>query len=107
MQVESGASPLLTEVKTSSLPGQFCPFHPHSTLELIEKAQGFCYVYCSEKKCFMLAPASEWKEDVETWRLFFEILPFECYNEVSNMRLLVRDKARFRRRSTHVTNLNE
>ena len=65
MQVESGASPLLTEVKTSSLSGQFCPFHSHSTLELVEKAQGFCYVYWSEKKCFMFTPASEWKEDIE------------------------------------------
>ena len=57
MQVESSASPLLTEDKASSLPGQFCPFHPRSTLELVEKAQGFCYVYCPEKMCFMFAPA--------------------------------------------------
>ena len=35
------------------------------TLELVEKAQGFCYVYCPEKTCFMFAPASEWKEDIE------------------------------------------
>ena len=50
MQVESSAAPLLTEDKASSLPGQFCPFHPYSTLEeLVEKAQGFCCVYCSEK----------------------------------------------------------
>ena len=53
MQVESSASPLLTEEV-----GQFCPFHPHSTLELVEKAQRFCYVYCPEKMCFMFAPAS-------------------------------------------------
>ena len=65
MQVESSATPLLTEDKASSLPGQFCPFHPRSTLELVEKAQGFCYVYCPEKMCFMFAPASEWKEDIE------------------------------------------
>ena len=65
MQVESSASPLLTEDKASSLPGQFCPFHPRSTLELVEKARGFCYVYCPEKMCFMFAPASEWKEDIE------------------------------------------
>ena len=66
MQVESSATPLLTEDKASSLPEQFCPFHPYSTLEMVEKAQGFCCVYCSEKKmCFMFAPASEWKEDVE------------------------------------------
>ena len=65
MQVESSATPLLTEDKASYLPGQFCPFHPYSALELVEKAQGFCCVYCSEKMCFMFAPASEWKEDVE------------------------------------------
>ena len=65
MQVESSASPLLTEDKASSLPGQFCTFHSRSTLELIEKAQGFCYVYYPEKMCLMFAPASEWKEDVE------------------------------------------
>ena len=65
MQVESSATPLLTEDKASSLPGQFCLFHPRSTLELVEKAQGFCYVYCPEKMCFMFAPASEWKEDIE------------------------------------------
>ena len=46
MQVESSATPLLTEDKASSLPGQFCPFHPLSTLELEEKAQGFFYVHC-------------------------------------------------------------
>ena len=67
MQVESSASPLLTEDKASSLPGQFYPFHPRSTLELVEKAQGFYYVYCTEKMCFMFAPASEWKEDIE-WK---------------------------------------
>ena len=64
MQVESSALPLLTEDKTNSLPGQFYPFHPRSTLELVEKAQGFYYVYCTEKMCFMFAPASEWKEDI-------------------------------------------
>ena len=62
MQVESSASPLLTEDKASSLPGQFGPFHPRSTLELVEKAQGFC---SPEIMCFMFAPASEWKEDIE------------------------------------------
>ena len=41
MQVESSASPLLTDDKASSLPGQFSPFHPRSTLELVEKTQGF------------------------------------------------------------------
>ena len=56
MQVESSASPLLTDDKASSLPGQFSPFHPRSTLELVEKAPGFCYVYCPEKMCFMFAP---------------------------------------------------
>ena len=61
MQVEMSAS----EDKASSLPGQFCPFHPRSALELVEKAQGFCYVYCTEKMCFMFASASEWKEDIE------------------------------------------
>ena len=65
MQVESSATPLLTEDKASSLPGQHCPFHPRSTLELVEKAQAFCYFYCSEKMCFMFTPASEWKEDIE------------------------------------------
>ena len=65
MQVESSASPLLTEDKASSLPGQFSPFHARSTLELVEKAPGFCYVYCSEKMCFIFAPASEWKEIIE------------------------------------------
>ena len=43
-QVESSATPLLTEDKVSALSGQFCPFHPRSTLELVEKAPGFCYV---------------------------------------------------------------
>ena len=65
MQVESSATPLLTEAKASSLPGQFCPFHPYSTLVLVEKEQGFCCVYRSKKMCFMFAPASEWKGDVE------------------------------------------
>ena len=65
MQVESSATPLSTKDKASSLPGQFCPFHPRSTLELVEKAQGFSYVYCPEKMCFMFAPASEWKEYIE------------------------------------------
>jgi len=65
MQVESSATPLLTEDKASSLPGQFCPFHPRSKVELLEKTQGFCYVYRPEKMYFMFAPASEWKEDVE------------------------------------------
>ena len=48
MQVESSATPLLTEDKASSLPGQFCPFHPYSALELVEKEQGFCCVYRSK-----------------------------------------------------------
>ena len=65
MQDESSATPLLTEDKASSLPGQFRPFHLRSKLLLLEKAQGFCYVYCPEKMCFMFAPASEWKEDTE------------------------------------------
>ena len=65
MQVKSSATPLLTEDKASSLPGQFCPFHPLSTLELEEKAQGFFYVHCPEKMCFVFAPASEWKEATE------------------------------------------
>ena len=65
VQVESTPKPLLTEHKASSLSGQFCLFHPCSTLELVEKAQGFSYVYCPEKMCFMFAPASEWKEDIE------------------------------------------
>ena len=65
MKVESSSTPLLTEDKASSLPGQFCPFHCRSTLELVEKAQGFCYLYCPEKMCFIFAPASEWKEDIE------------------------------------------
>ena len=56
MQVESRATPLLTEDKASSLPEQFCPFHPYSTLEMVEKAQGFCCVYCSEKKCALCLP---------------------------------------------------
>ena len=60
MQVVLSATPLLTEDKASSLPGQFCPFHPRSMLELVEKAKGFCYEYCPEKMCFMFAPASEW-----------------------------------------------
>ncbi|CAH3024544.1 unnamed protein product [Porites evermanni] len=34
-------------------------------LELVEKAQGFRYVYCPEKTCFMFAPVSEWKEDMD------------------------------------------
>ena len=63
MHVESSATPLLTEDKASSLPGQLCPFHPHSTLKLGGKAQAFCYVYCSEKMYFMFAPASERKEN--------------------------------------------
>ena len=63
MQVESSLTPLLTEDKASSLPGPFCPFHPRSTLELVEKAQGVCYEYCPEKMSFMFASASEWKED--------------------------------------------
>ena len=67
MQVKSSASPLLAEDKASSLPGQFCPFHPRSTLELVEKAQGFYYVYWTEKMCIMFAPASEWKEGIE-WK---------------------------------------
>ena len=37
MQVESSATPLLTEDKASSLPDQFCSFHPYSTLELVEQ----------------------------------------------------------------------
>ena len=53
MQVESSATPLLTEDKASSLPGQFCPFHSRSTLELVEKAQGFCYVCCPERIFFI------------------------------------------------------
>ena len=65
MQVESSPIPLLTEDRASSLPGQFCPFHPRSTLELVEKAQGFCYVYCPEKMCFMFSASSEWKEGIE------------------------------------------
>ena len=65
MKVESSSTPLLTEDKASSLPGQFCPFHCRSTLELVGKAQGFCYLYCPEKMCFIFAPASEWKEDIE------------------------------------------
>ena len=50
MQVESSATTLLIEDKASSLPGQFCPFHPRSTVELVEKAQGFCYVYSPMKE---------------------------------------------------------
>ena len=65
MQVESSATPLLTEDKVSALSGRFCPFHPRSTLELVERAPEFCYVLCPEKMCFMFVPASEWKEDIE------------------------------------------
>ena len=65
MKVESSSTPLLTEDKARSLPGQFCPFHCRSTLELVGKAQGFCYLYCPEKMCFICAPASEWKEYIE------------------------------------------
>ena len=56
MQVESSATPLLTEDKASSLPGKFCPFHPYSTLELVEKEQGFCCVYRSKKKGALCLP---------------------------------------------------
>ena len=65
MQVESSATPLLTVDEVSSLPGQVCPFHPLSTLELVEKAKGFGYVRCPVKMCFLFAPASEWKENLE------------------------------------------
>ena len=37
MQGESSATPLLTVDEVSSLPGQVCPFHPLSTLELDRK----------------------------------------------------------------------
>ena len=56
MQVESSATPLLTEDKASSLPGQFCPFHPYSELELVEKEQGFCCVYRSKKNVLYVCP---------------------------------------------------
>ena len=56
--VDSSSTPLLTQDKASSLPGQVCPFHPLSTLELVERAKGFCCVHCPEKICFMFAPAS-------------------------------------------------
>ena len=55
----------LTVDIVSSLPGQVCPFHPLSTLELVEKAIGFGYVRCPVKMCFLFAPASEWKENLE------------------------------------------
>ena len=35
------------------------------TLELVEKGQGFRYMYCPEKTCFMFAPVSECKEDMD------------------------------------------
>ena len=56
MQVESSASPLLTEDKASSLPGQFCPFHPRSTLELVEKAQGFLLCVLPRENVFYVFP---------------------------------------------------
>ena len=61
MQVESSATPLLTEDKASTLPGQFCPFDPYSTLEMVEKAQGFCRVYCSEKNVLYVCPCFRMK----------------------------------------------
>ena len=92
MQVESSATPLLTEDKASSLPGQFCPFHCRSMLELVEKAQGFCYLYCPEKMCFIFAPASGWKEDID-WiarhshsgeKKRAALLVFDCSNKLQS-----------------------
>ena len=91
MQVESSATTLLTEDKASSLPGQFCPFHYRSTLELVEKAQGFCYLYCPEKMCFIFAPTSEWKNGID-WiahhthsgvKKRAALLVFDCSNELA------------------------
>ena len=78
MKVESSATPLLTGYKASSLPGQVCPFHPLSTLELEEKANGFGYVPCPEKMCFTFSPASEWKEDIE-WIAFHTLSDLKQY----------------------------
>ena len=65
IDVDSSTTPLLKENKVSSLLGQVCSFHPLSTLELVEKAKGFCYAHCpAEKLCFIFAPAVEWKEDI-------------------------------------------
>ena len=74
------AIPLLTEDKASSLPGQFCAFHPCSTLELVEKSQRFCYVYCPEKICFMFAPPSEWKEHIECVKKYAAQSVCDCSN---------------------------
>ena len=46
MQVESSATPVLTGDKAQSLAGQVCRFHPLSTLQLLERAEGFCYEHC-------------------------------------------------------------
>ena len=46
MQVESSATPVLIGDKAHSLAGQVCPFHPLSTLQLLERAEGFCYEHC-------------------------------------------------------------
>ena len=62
---DSGSSPLLTKDKANFFPGRVCLFHLLSSLQLVEKAKGFCYVHCPEKMCFMLAPALDWKEDTE------------------------------------------
>ena len=57
-QVEYSATSLLTD-QIKRVPYLFssAPCHPLS----VEQAEVFCY----EKMCFMFAPASEWKEDVE------------------------------------------
>ena len=65
MQVESSSIPLLAENKVCSLPGQVCPFHPLSTVELVEKENGFGYVRCAMEMCCLFALASEWKDDLE------------------------------------------
>jgi len=46
MRVESRATPVLTGDKANSLAGEVCSFHPLSTLELLERAEGFCYEHC-------------------------------------------------------------
>ena len=55
----------MQEDKASSLPGQVCTFHFLSTFELVEKANEFCCLLCPKKMCFLFAPASEWKKDIE------------------------------------------
>ena len=81
MQFESSASPLLTEDKASSLPGQFCPFHPRSALELYKKRKDLLCVLHREN-VFYVCPCFRMERGHRV-KIYATQLVCDCSNKLA------------------------